>query len=59
MCKICVDWEMGKMTNEEAWRNLREFAREETVTDQDMSHFFEVAERLKEKEYEDRHKDKT
>jgi len=24
MCNVCKDWEIGKLTNKEAWRNLEE-----------------------------------
>ena len=50
MCAICKDWLLGKLTANEAWRNLNE--SKESLDQEDPNHYFEVAEMLSEKEYE-------
>lgn len=46
------------MTTEEAWRNLSELARIKSASEEDLSHIWDVAEKLKEKQYQDRIKKK-
>lgn len=53
MCIICTDWEKGNLTIKEAWRNLREMA-EGSKTNEELVHFFEVAEILSEKQNEEK-----
>lgn len=49
MCRICAEWQMGKLTTTEAWRNLNEMPRD---TEEELVHFFEVAEKLSETDEE-------
>ena len=52
MCKICIDWHLGKLTIDEAFRNLSEFKETGIKTEQDDDHYWEMAEMLSEDEYE-------
>jgi hypothetical protein len=44
MCNICKDWELGKLSIQEARRNLGEAIASGAKTDEELVHFFEVAE---------------
>ena len=46
MCAVCRDWQLGKLTTEEAWRNLNEMKDLATTTDEEVDHFWEVAQKL-------------
>jgi hypothetical protein len=46
MCAICKDWSIGKLTTAEAWRNLDETKDVGFETDEELVHYFEVAELL-------------
>ena len=35
MCQICKDWQLGKLTITEAWRNLNE-AKEAGILSEDL-----------------------
>ncbi len=43
MCKICSEWQSGKLTAKEAWHNLLET---EPSSDEEEMHYFEIAETL-------------
>jgi hypothetical protein len=47
MCKICVDWEKGKMTGQEAMRAIGEMIGTGNETNQ---HYFDLAEKVIDKE---------
>lgn len=49
MCRICVEWEMGKLTSKEAFKNLGE-AINSSNSDTDRDHLFEVSEKILSKE---------
>jgi hypothetical protein len=46
MCKICIDWQLGKLTIDEAWRNVHESADIEYSTGGNLDHLLDLAERL-------------
>jgi hypothetical protein len=52
MCAICKDWQLGKLTIKEAWRNLNEAREVGFANDEDLYHYFEVAELLTKEENE-------
>ncbi len=52
MCLVCRDWYLGKLTIDEAWRNLNEAKEAGFTTEEDYDHYFEVAEMLSEDNYE-------
>jgi hypothetical protein len=45
MCLICSEWELGKLTNKEALRNLGEMIDFEE-NEQKKEHFLKTAERI-------------
>jgi hypothetical protein len=45
MCLVCTDWIKGSLSTPEAWRNLNE-TRTEDSTQEEIDHYFEVAEML-------------
>jgi hypothetical protein len=53
MCLVCKDWLAGKITTKEAWRNLHELHSIDTDNMEEQLHYFEVAEKLAEKENND------
>jgi hypothetical protein len=50
MCKICVDWQLGKLTLDEAWRNLGETRAAGFDSQEEIAHYWDVAEMLSEDE---------
>lgn len=48
MCLICKDLAIGNLTTDEASRNLDETTHEE-MTEEEIEHFFEVAEKISDK----------
>lgn len=46
MCRVCVEWEAGKLTSKEALRNLGEMFSDE----EDRTHLFEASEKILNKE---------
>jgi hypothetical protein len=52
MCIVCLDWQKGKLTLEEAWRNLNEIAWDGFNSEEERLHYLEVAEKLAEKKNE-------
>ncbi len=54
MCLICSDWEKGKLTSEEAWRNLCEMSKLPSTTAEELMHYFELSGKILEKEHEKR-----
>jgi hypothetical protein len=48
MCVVCSDWEKGKLTSKEALRNLGEMIA--TGTEKEKKHYFEVSEKILDKE---------
>ncbi len=46
ICTICKDWELGKLTIKEAWRNLSEARLSGFDSEEDISHYWDVAEKL-------------
>lgn len=53
MCRICAEWLLGKISTKEALRNLNEVKDALLNTDQELDHYYEVAEKLAESDYED------
>lgn len=51
MCAICVEWEKGKLTSKEAYRNLGE-ALSATEDETVKSHLMDLSEKILEKELE-------
>ena len=45
MCRICAEWQMGKLTNSEAWRNLGE-VNTNNLSEEDLDHMDEVLEMI-------------
>jgi hypothetical protein len=43
ICLVCKDWQKGKLTAEEAIRNLSEMLNSEDGTEEDVYHYFEAA----------------
>lgn len=48
MCIVCTDWLKGKMTNKEALNAIGEMF--ETSTEEESKHYFEVVEKILDKE---------
>jgi len=44
MCKICSEWQLGKMTDKEAFRAIGETIQDEN--DDNRQHLFELSERI-------------
>ena len=49
MCIICKEWEMGKLTSQEALRNLGEIIGAEKDQDK-LEHYWDVSDKIVEKE---------
>lgn len=47
MCKICVEWEAGKLTAKEAYRNIGEVV---VKSNEEANHLFALSDRILEKE---------
>lgn len=47
MCIICVEWEAGKLTSKEAFRNIGEVV---VKSDAEAKHFFDLTDRILEKD---------
>jgi hypothetical protein len=45
MCKICFEWQLGKLTTNEAWRNLNELATLD-MSQEELDHYWETAMKL-------------
>jgi hypothetical protein len=45
MCKICSEWQLGKLTTKEAWRNLKETMNPD-MTQEELDHYWETAMKL-------------
>lgn len=54
MCKICSEWELGKLTNTEAMQNLGEVLgnQDENLSDPEITHYYEVLEKIIDKDAE-------
>lgn len=50
ICIICKEWELGKLNNKEALRNLGELIQSNNDNNQDNQHYFEVVEKILDKE---------
>lgn len=48
MCLLCVEYEKGKMTNQEALNNIGEML--DGKSEDEMRHLFELAEKIVDKE---------
>lgn len=46
MCKICLEWELGKLTNQEARRNLGEMINVGADSEEESLHYWELMEKL-------------
>lgn len=49
MCKVCVEWESGKLTNKEALSALGEMIKN-AKDDKKSKHYFKVVENILDKE---------
>lgn len=50
-CIVCRDWELGKLTIEEAKRNLGEIAETKSdLTDEELRHYWDLWEKILEKD---------
>jgi hypothetical protein len=49
MCVICIEWEKGKLTTKEAYRNMGEVLST-TEDEEQKNHLFELSEKLLESE---------
>jgi len=49
MCRICVEWNMGMLSNKEALKNALEMSRSPSANDEDTLHYAEVIEKALEK----------
>lgn len=50
MCIICKDWELGKLTSKEAFKNLGEMMEAAKNDAEESKHLFEVYEKILDKE---------
>jgi hypothetical protein len=46
ICIICAEWQLGKLTTEEARRNLGETAYSGPKSEEELIHYFEAMEML-------------
>jgi hypothetical protein len=46
MCAICTDWIKGSLTNKEALNNLKEAMYSGNNTEEELMHYFEIAEKV-------------
>lgn len=46
MCKICAEWQLGKLTKQEALRNAYEAIDPESNTEEELRHYWNLAESL-------------
>lgn len=47
MCLVCSEWELGKLTNKEALRNLGELIRaEDRDNGEDNGHYYQVVDKI-------------
>jgi len=44
MCILCKDWELGKLTSKEAFRNIGEILI--SANDKELDHLFELSNRI-------------
>jgi hypothetical protein len=49
MCLICIDWEAGKLSAKEAFKNIGE-SLATAATEEERKHLFELSDRLLDKE---------
>ena len=59
MCIICSDWLKGKLTNKEAQRNLSEFISAKMDSEEEIAHYYEVAEIIAEEDLDKYETDKS
>jgi hypothetical protein len=52
MCIVCRDWQLGKLTYQEAQKNLREMFDAGYDSDEEKQHFLEVFEEITEDKFE-------
>lgn len=45
MCRVCVDWNKGKLTVDEAFKNLDELLVD-IESDEDFAHYIEVIKKI-------------
>lgn len=50
MCVVCVDWEKGKMTSEEALRALGEIITANGEDNKENQHYWDTADKILDKE---------
>jgi hypothetical protein len=53
MCQVCTDWEKGKMTNQEALKALGEMIESDKSTNDEVTHYFDLEDKILDKEEED------
>lgn len=62
MCIICTEWQKGKLTFTEALSNLKELTLDDTLTDENKKHLWEIEQKIKlddfEKKWVNRSKEK-
>lgn len=49
-CLICTEWQLGKLTNEEAMRNLMESYKENDQNSEENIHYLEALEKVLDKD---------
>ncbi len=46
MCILCTEWQLGNLTLDEAWRNLNEMIDDESNTQEELDHLYEIGEEI-------------
>lgn len=47
MCLVCTEWNKGKLTKDEALRNLKELRLDDDLSDPEKRHLWEVEQKVK------------
>ena len=50
MCIVCVEWEKGKLTNQEALRALGEMIVGHGESEESIAHYFDTSDKILDKE---------
>lgn len=50
MCLICVEWQSGKLTSKEAFKNIGELIMDEDKPQEERNHLFDLSDKILEKD---------
>ena len=53
MCLVCIEWQKGNLTNDEALRNIGEMVGTTNQKSEERRHYFELAEKIKDAQYDE------